>query len=388
MTVTKDATGGYIPQSAAEMTSLMVGLPVSTVDLIWMLSQASGNSTDQVGSIPGVPSGDFAGPQFHQALAGWVTLGIKFTAAQRQVLRSTAAGLPDLSTDSMLIFVWTDIPNLSAGRGLMSIGAQGQSPTDSVHASLNSNGSNHTFELSSNGHSVGTSTDEDGAVHIVALQLNRDTLNAGASQLMSLTTETDQESSVIDTTATGPNGKSLTIGSGDFAAGADLAAGNVAVYVAAWFATKAELSLATISAMCQRFVNGPPSILTSAGSSAGTSTAAATGASISPTGVVLSPAEGDVVVGDTIALDAIETFGDSSTVDVTATATWATNNPLIATVTQGVVRGISRGEVTISATFAGFTGKSVLVVKNPVLGLDYEKLFLPRLTLAERRPGG
>lgn len=255
MTVTQDATSGkYIPQSGAEFTTLLAGSGIANPDLAWMFSQASGNSSDLIGSIAGVPSGPFSGPAFHQSVTGWATQGILLHNGNADIVSSTAAGLPDLSTTSMLVFMWSDIPNRN--RGLLSIGAQSQSPIDSVCA--NPVGSANNFALSSNGHSdSSTLTDADGNVHAIALQLNRDALHSGAAQLQSLTTENGQTSTSIDTSGTGPNGKSLTVGGGDFSAGGGLAAGNTALYLAAWFGTNAELTLAKIVTLVGLFSTGP-----------------------------------------------------------------------------------------------------------------------------------
>ena len=85
---------------------------------------------------------------------------------------------------------------------------------------------------------------------------------------------------------------------------------------------------------------------------------ATTISSVSVTGTV--PA-----IGSTAQYTATVTFGDSSTKDVSGTATWVSFNPSVATVSPtGVVTAVAPGTSVLEATYQGAAGATNLTVTN------------------------
>ncbi|MGI8856897.1 MAG: beta strand repeat-containing protein [Thermomicrobiales bacterium] len=80
-----------------------------------------------------------------------------------------------------------------------------------------------------------------------------------------------------------------------------------------------------------------------------------------------------VVIGETKQLTAIATYADSSTQDVTTSATWSSNAPTLATVVSGFtnanpgqVTGIAIGSATITARFGTQADSALLAINDPV----------------------
>jgi uncharacterized protein YjdB len=83
-----------------------------------------------------------------------------------------------------------------------------------------------------------------------------------------------------------------------------------------------------------------------------------------PSGVTLTPAEGTVIVGTTIALTARQSYTDGRTEVVNTRATWTSSNGTRTSVSNGVVTGLVAGTepVTITATVDGFSATASIVV--------------------------
>jgi uncharacterized protein YjdB len=75
-----------------------------------------------------------------------------------------------------------------------------------------------------------------------------------------------------------------------------------------------------------------------------------------PSSIVLSPSNGRVVITQTRQFTAIAIFTDGTQRDVTGSVTWASSDPLVATVDEnGLVHGVSRGTTTLSASLNQIT---------------------------------
>jgi len=120
------------------------------------------------------------------------------------------------------------------------------------------------------------------------------------------------------------------------------------------------------------------------GQSAGTATITASQGSItSPPAVVLvessaltqltvSPATATVAEQTGTQFDAVGTFADGSTQNLTSSVTWSSAPPSVATVsvtapTKGFATGLASGSATITALFAGESGSAALTVTNATL---------------------
>jgi hypothetical protein len=83
--------------------------------------------------------------------------------------------------------------------------------------------------------------------------------------------------------------------------------------------------------------------------------------------VAVSPSSATLSVGTTKQFSATGTFGDGSTLDLTASVTWTVSDNSIATIsnlqlTQGVAAALSAGSVSVTATFTGVSGSANVTV--------------------------
>jgi uncharacterized protein YjdB len=112
----------------------------------------------------------------------------------------------------------------------------------------------------------------------------------------------------------------------------------------------------------------------------GTATISATSGSISnsttltvsgPTlvSIAVTPSSIAISLGYGEQFTATATYSDGSIQDITQSATWASSNPAVATVTSGYAASVYPGTTTISASSGSFTGGAVLVV-NPAVAIS------------------
>lgn len=86
-------------------------------------------------------------------------------------------------------------------------------------------------------------------------------------------------------------------------------------------------------------------------------------------GITVTPATASVVAGTGTQQYAAQcTYSDSTTADCTATVTWSSSNPAVATITgSGLASGVAAGTTTIKAASGSITGSGVLSVTSPSL---------------------
>jgi hypothetical protein len=98
--------------------------------------------------------------------------------------------------------------------------------------------------------------------------------------------------------------------------------------------------------------------------------------------IAVTPANPVVVLGATLQLTATGTLSDSSTEDLTDTATWTSSKGAVATVNStGLVGGVANGTSTISATDSSIVGSDlVTVTPNPALPTGIGWHALPSIT--------
>ena len=112
--------------------------------------------------------------------------------------------------------------------------------------------------------------------------------------------------------------------------------------------------------------------------------------------LAVTPTTASIGIQGTQAFQAVVTLSDGTTQDVTATATWASNKPAVATIASGgLATGVSAGTTTISAAAAGFTGDAALTVStatlasiavtptNPSLGIGVTQTFTATGTFSD-----
>ena len=88
--------------------------------------------------------------------------------------------------------------------------------------------------------------------------------------------------------------------------------------------------------------------------------------------VAVQPSTATVPEGVSTQFNAIGTFADTSTQNLTTSVNWASTSPAVGIISnafgrQGVATGVGPGQSTITAVFAGKTGTATLTVTNATL---------------------
>jgi len=79
--------------------------------------------------------------------------------------------------------------------------------------------------------------------------------------------------------------------------------------------------------------------------------------------VSVAPSTPSIAIGKTQQMTATGTYDNGSTDNITDSASWATSDVSIATVSSmGLVTGVSQGSATISATLDGITGSTTVTI--------------------------
>jgi len=133
--------------------------------------------------------------------------------------------------------------------------------------------------------------------------------------------------------------------------------------LANWNSSDTTLVKFTIPAVATTLKPGPPVTITATYKQPGGQTITSNNASVIVTqfpltGITVGSATARVPVGVTTQFQATGTFSDGSTQALTNYATWASNPPSVATVSngvgqQGIALGIAPGQTLITAAFAG-----------------------------------
>ena len=114
--------------------------------------------------------------------------------------------------------------------------------------------------------------------------------------------------------------------------------------------------------------NNSVTVTSTEGGTGNTSNASLTVGPAALQSIAVTPANPSLAKGLTQQFTATGTFSDNSTQNITATVTWASATPGVATITAGgLATGVSTGTSSISATLSGISGSTVLTVTAAVL---------------------
>ena len=84
--------------------------------------------------------------------------------------------------------------------------------------------------------------------------------------------------------------------------------------------------------------------------------------------IAVTPANASLSIGTTEPFVATGTFADNSTQDLSNQVTWASATPSVATISKtGAATGVAAGTSTITASFSGIVGSTVVTVKATTL---------------------
>jgi hypothetical protein len=126
-------------------------------------------------------------------------------------------------------------------------------------------------------------------------------------------------------------------------------------------ATSAGVGTTTVTA-----TSGPTIVTVNSNPISGSTTLTVTPAVL--VSIAVTPANPSIALGRTQQFTATGTFSDSHTQDLTSSATWASDTPSTATISNtGLARSVGEGIATISARSGGITGSTVLTVTAAVL---------------------
>ena len=137
--------------------------------------------------------------------------------------------------------------------------------------------------------------------------------------------------------------------------------------IATW--TSNNLPVATVlpTGVATGLSGGIAAITATSGGKSGAGTLTVVPVGVTLSSIAVTPAAASVPIGGTQAFVSTGTYSDGSIVDITAIATWTSNNLPVATVLPtGVGTGLSAGTATITATSGAKAGSATLTVTTPV----------------------
>jgi hypothetical protein len=313
--VTKDATSGWwLPQSAAEWTSLLAGrlTAYSNPTQLWKMQEASGTLADSIGTATLTASGSVA---YQQAVTGWSTKAVVPTAGGANYwANNTDAGLStgDGPVTLIVLAAITAIP--AADRDVALIGdGQGHKLMATV------NGGVTVEKYAVSGVSATGTTDLGTTVR--PWVISRDT---------GITPTFNKLQSDAETVA--PAATRCTSASKQIFFGGVVEVAPAIQYLYAAQFVGVSYDDTGRATLIDALKNGP-----------------------AVSSVTVTPATASLTPAGTQALVATGTRADTSTNALTATATWTTSNAAVATVSStGVVAAVAAGTATITATYTSY----------------------------------
>ncbi|TMD84018.1 MAG: hypothetical protein E6I78_11385, partial [Chloroflexi bacterium] len=133
-----------------------------------------------------------------------------------------------------------------------------------------------------------------------------------------------------------------------------------------WASANAAVATITSGGLASGASQGSAQISATSGSLSGTTTLTVGPAIL--VSVTVGPANPAVAKGTTQSFTATGGYSDGSTQDLTSSATWASSNQAVATITAtGLASGVAQGSSQISATSGGVTGATTLTVTPATL---------------------
>lgn len=125
LAVTKDATSGiYCPANATEWATVLAAAGISSggPSLLWKCGEAAGNLADSIGAFTGTVTAGSPALSYAQPVAGWSRKGIAAADSTTGNVLNTDAGLPDLSTTSMLVLAYLIPSKPATAKAVLALG--------------------------------------------------------------------------------------------------------------------------------------------------------------------------------------------------------------------------------------------------------------------------
>jgi hypothetical protein len=134
---------------------------------------------------------------------------------------------------------------------------------------------------------------------------------------------------------------------------------------ATWTTALSTVATINASGLAASLKVGTSGVTATSGSVAGSSTLSVTPHVL--VSIAISPANASIPLGGSVQMDAIGTFSDGTTADVTQTSTWSSAQPSIASAAYGLVASQAMGTTVINAVSGSVTGAAALTVSAPAL---------------------
>jgi trimeric autotransporter adhesin len=133
-----------------------------------------------------------------------------------------------------------------------------------------------------------------------------------------------------------------------------------------WSSSNTAVATVSSTGMATTLATGTATITAASGSISGSTTL--TGNSATLSSISVTPADASIPVGISRQFTATGAYSDGSSFDITALVTWSSSSPALAAMSStGMVTGIARGAVTITATSGAVTGSTILTVNSAIL---------------------
>jgi len=133
-----------------------------------------------------------------------------------------------------------------------------------------------------------------------------------------------------------------------------------------WSSSLSSVATITMGGLANAIVAGQATITATAGSVSGSTLLTVTAATL--TAITVTPATPTIAAGTTQPFIATGSFSDGSTQNLTASVSWSSSLPSVATITTGgLANGITAGQSTIVATVGSVSGSTLLTMTNATL---------------------
>lgn len=223
-----DATSNIaVPANSEEWGAFITsnGLSVTAPDALWLMQEASGNLADSIGTFTLTASG--TGATYQSSVTGWSRKALSFASEADALFTNTAAGLPNIATESQLTLLIGSFGTPAGNRAFVWHG------TTSNRLMIES--ATRKLRANSNGNVADGAADFTGVVRPLGLRTNR---TAGSCTGFS---DVDKISPTFSTAVTGER---ILLGGGPSPPFSVL-------YMAQWHAANAEISDANYKALLQ-----------------------------------------------------------------------------------------------------------------------------------------
>jgi len=146
--------------------------------------------------------------------------------------------------------------------------------------------------------------------------------------------------------------------------------------VVSWSSSNPLVATVAPTGLLTPLAAGSTTITAKSGAVNGTATISVTALPVTSTltSLTVTPANTNLAVGVTRQLTAAGTYSDNTTKDLTSVVTWSSSSQSVATISVGgVATTVAVGSTTISATYSGVTGTTLLTVE--IVPCIFPKVF-------------